>query len=138
LTLKEQSLLLDTQTSTQKLEKFFQIWTFKEAYTKALGLGLCFDFKKIQIEFESSSSPTGVTTLHSNDDDVEDEEKKWKFNTFTIMDGLDRYVGVTAELGDSGGIDEQEVSELPTHQLTIFRDAVAFTQDAIAVLSEQP
>ncbi|KAJ3338674.1 hypothetical protein HDU83_007969 [Entophlyctis luteolus] len=40
--------------SAAKLHAFFRLWCLKEAYTKALGLGLGVDFKAI--EFQSSSS----------------------------------------------------------------------------------
>lgn len=32
------------------LQRFFAIWTLKEAYTKAIGIGLGFDFKRISYD----------------------------------------------------------------------------------------
>ncbi|KAI0316717.1 hypothetical protein OF83DRAFT_1084087 [Amylostereum chailletii] len=33
------------------LARFYRIWTAKEAYTKALGLGLGFDFRRVEVRF---------------------------------------------------------------------------------------
>lgn len=39
------------------LHRLFTLWTYKEAYTKNLGMGLGFDFSRIQFDFASASQP---------------------------------------------------------------------------------
>ncbi|KAJ7591309.1 hypothetical protein C8J56DRAFT_1013992 [Mycena floridula] len=52
LTSLEQRLLLSVPQD-QGLRIFFWIWTMKEAYTKALGLGLGFDFQRVEYDVAS-------------------------------------------------------------------------------------
>lgn len=40
------------------LARLFMLWTYKEAYTKNLGMGLGFDFSRIQFDFPSRSEPS--------------------------------------------------------------------------------
>jgi len=52
LTGKEKARLLKESSETGLKDLFF-LWTLKEAYTKALGLGLGFEFSRIEYDFDS-------------------------------------------------------------------------------------
>jgi len=55
LTPLEVSSLSDPNVpSASRLQRLFKIWTLKEAYTKALGQGLGFDFRRIEFDEELS------------------------------------------------------------------------------------
>lgn len=45
----------DSLSNPTLLEHIFWIWTIKEAYTKCLGIGLGFDFRRISIDFNALS-----------------------------------------------------------------------------------
>ena len=48
--------LLTSLSNEEKPQKFFQIWTAKEAYLKAIGVGLAGSLKEIQVLFNSDNS----------------------------------------------------------------------------------
>lgn len=73
-------------TEDERIRRFFWMWTLKEAYTKALGMGLGFDFKKV--EFDVARKQVKVDGIPPNG---------WRFIMFTICDGEDLYEGVVAE-----------------------------------------
>lgn len=82
LTSLEERFLLDPDKSTaQTLENIFSIWTLKEAYTKAIGFGLGFDFKRIQFD-----PVTNRLTV-----DGASPPRGWQFETFTLGLGEDLY-----------------------------------------------
>lgn len=68
------------------IRRFFWIWTMKEAYTKALGLGLGFDFRRIEYNL-----PTNILTV---DGEV---PKGWQLIKFEIDHKQDSYQGVAAK-----------------------------------------
>lgn len=49
--------LLSDPTASPELTLLwiFVLWTFKEAYTKALGIGLGFDFSRLEFDFSSNT-----------------------------------------------------------------------------------
>jgi len=65
--------------------RFFWIWTMKEAYTKALGLGLGFDFRRIEYDLT-----TDILTI---DGEV---PKGWQLIKFDIEHDQAIYQGVAA------------------------------------------
>lgn len=50
----EQSFLIRSNASEQ-LSDIFLLWTLKEAYSKALGLGLGFDFSRLAFDFSAQT-----------------------------------------------------------------------------------
>jgi len=74
----------------------FKYWTMKEAYTKALGLGVAFDFSRI--EYSIASSEIGEDRVFVDGVILHG----WDFRGFTFFDGRDRYVGVAARFRGDG------------------------------------
>jgi 4'-phosphopantetheinyl transferase len=83
---------------TEGIRRFFWIWTLKEAYTKALGLGLGFDFARIEYDV-----PNELVRIDGK------PVVGWEFVKFTLQvdggadSGIDRnntakgeYLGVAA------------------------------------------
>jgi len=85
-------------STEEALSRFFWIWTMKEAYTKALGLGLGFNFSRV--EFDPSTNTLRV------DGQI---PKGWQFHKFTLKQNNDLYQGVVAEL--VGGTETNVISE---------------------------
>lgn len=81
----------------EQLRRFFLIWTLKEAYTKALGLGLGFDFSRI--EYDVPNDMVRIDGIVPRD---------WEFTRFELQNEIDggrteKYVGVVARfIGESG------------------------------------
>jgi 4'-phosphopantetheinyl transferase len=76
-------------SSSEALYHFYLIWTLKEAYTKALGLGLGFDFKRI--EYDKVKNRVKVDGVFL---------KGWTFDIFRVPDpegGAEEYIGVAAK-----------------------------------------
>lgn len=97
------------------------MWTLKEAYTKALGLGLGFDFKRIEFNV--------IERIVQVDGQV---PEGWRFNMFVINDDEDQYQGVIAEY--HGGIQTEIIMEADNTSWLKKYDAIPFVEDAIALL----
>lgn len=121
LTDLEHSLLKGMIPEVERLKRFFWMWTLKEAYTKALGLGLGFDFKRIEFDV--------IERIVQVDGKV---PEGWRFNMFVINDGEDQYQGVIAEY--HGGIQTEVIMEADNTSWLKTYDAIPFTEDAIALL----
>lgn len=81
------------------LQRFFWMWTIKEAYTKALGLGLGFEFWRVEFDPERY-----IVRVNG------EIPKGWKIYLFTLQDGEDLYEGAVA---DYVGEDEELTIERP-------------------------
>lgn len=78
-------------SSSEALYHFYLIWTLKEAYTKALGLGLGFDFKRIEYDKVKNRVKVDGIIL-----------KGWTFDVFRVPDPEGKedgagYIGVAAK-----------------------------------------
>jgi 4'-phosphopantetheinyl transferase len=100
------------------LKRFFWIWTLKEAYTKALGLGLGFDFTRIQYDVLQN-----VVLIDGN------APKGWQFTKFEAVVGSDLYQGITAEF--LGGTVTNVLIADGREWLVSSYDAAPFVQQAI-------
>lgn len=78
------------------LQRLFLIWTLKEAYTKAIGFGLGFDFKRIEIDVL-----TGRVTVDGRN------PQGWEFTTFNLAQQGDQYQVAVARF--TGNVDEKMV-----------------------------
>jgi len=123
LTAVEHHQLFSGASEEESLRRFFWMWTLKEAYTKALGLGLGFDFRRV--EFDATTDTVRV------DGEI---PKGWHFSKFEIQDGDDLYQGVVAEF--VGGDETRVDSERGRHDWLIPFDAVSFVKRALRELLE--
>ena len=95
----------------------------KEAYTKALGLGLGFDFSRVEYD--------ATTDAFKVDGSV---PKGWELHKFVLTYGEDTYQGVVAEhIG--GNSDAVVHSEIEPHPWLTSQDAVLFVKDCIQALA---
>jgi len=102
---------------------FFWMWTAKEAYTKALGLGLGFDFRRV--EFDPALDVLRVDGFIP---------KGWKLSKFKVVHGAEVYQGVVAEFV-GGDEDAVVISELHPHEWLTVLDATSFIESAIQQLT---
>ncbi|KAH9943110.1 uncharacterized protein BXZ73DRAFT_97165 [Epithele typhae] len=110
LTSRERLILLPKAPSSplssrEQLRRFYLIWTLKEAYTKALGLGMGFDFSRIEYDvFNDAVRIDGAIP------------RGWNFIRFEFTNEFrgreEEYVGVIAQY--TGSNNEAKVEERST------------------------
>jgi len=99
------------------------MWTVKEAYTKALGLGLGFDFKRV--EFNTAEKTVKIDGL---------SPAGWSFTMFTVPDRDGAvYEGIVAEFvgGDTTQVLDSSKPHPPWLKL---EDAHTLLQRALDIL----
>jgi 4'-phosphopantetheinyl transferase len=116
----EMDMLLQNVTESEGIRRFYWIWTMKEAYTKALGSGLGFDFRRIEYD-----------VLRGNVEIDGVAPKGWRFSKFELGHGAEMYVGVVAEF--VGGDDTIFLSRA-LEEWTVQYDAERFVKLAIETL----
>ncbi|KAL6306674.1 hypothetical protein BKA93DRAFT_772305 [Sparassis latifolia] len=137
LTASERELLLPSPPSpplppSEALRRFYLIWTLKESFTKALGMGLGFEFRRIEYDV--------VQDIVRIDGVV---PRGWEFIRFEVEnklgDGQDSemYVGVSARYVGEDGQQQEEcrVRSPDVRSWLKVYDATEFIQRAIEELS---
>ncbi|THH11541.1 hypothetical protein EW145_g592 [Phellinidium pouzarii] len=112
----------DGDEHTRGLRYLYLIWTLKEAYTKAIGLGLSFDFKRIEVNVHASQ----ITV-----DGVQPDG--WEFTAFTLKSrpGDEYQVAVARFTGDvnvAGHVDVKGLVDAKTFSWFSQYDAVSMIE----------
>ncbi|KAG6833780.1 hypothetical protein H0H87_001212 [Tephrocybe sp. NHM501043] len=116
--------LFSLASQDETLRRFFWLWTMKEAYTKSLGLGLGFDFRRVEYDV--------------NENVVRIDKKiavGWRFTKFVLKDEDDLYQGVVAEY--IGGSNLEIIDEFTSQRCLVAWDAVQFVETALVELKEE-
>ncbi|KAI6035434.1 hypothetical protein F5J12DRAFT_26141 [Pisolithus orientalis] len=120
LTPLEHGLVLADIPQSEALRRFYWIWTLKEAYTKALGMGLGFDFRRIQYNV-----PEEAVTIDG------ELVRGWQFRKFEVAQSGNKYVGVAARFigGRFFTMEDLDVGSLVCY------DAASFVNRAVEELN---
>jgi 4'-phosphopantetheinyl transferase len=95
-------VLSPTLSQPEALRIFYRMWTTKEAYTKALGLGLGYDFSRVECKFDERMVAEDVGALHEDIIRVDGAPPNgWEFCRFKLEIGVEDYelIAARAELG---------------------------------------
>ncbi|KAJ7095175.1 hypothetical protein B0H15DRAFT_775098 [Mycena belliarum] len=121
LTALERQLISSAPNEGEGLARFFWVWTVKEAYTKALGLGLGFDFRRLEFD--------PVLNLFRVDGAA---PKGWQLTKFNVFQATDVYQGVVAEF--VGRDVTLVIPESSPHEWLTILDATSYIQNAVQQL----
>lgn len=66
---EEESKIIDSQNDEAQIQAFFNGWTRKEAFLKALGLGLSYPLKQVEVTM-AASEPAKFIALYDNKLDI--------------------------------------------------------------------
>ena len=116
-----------TLSLEEQLRRFYLIWTLKEAYTKALGLGMGFDFSRIEYDVPNDNVKIDGCVPHG-----------WDFTRFEFSRGItgvreEVYVGVVARYTGKGGEGKVHAPAKP-EWLKVY-DADRFLRESVEELS---
>ncbi|KAG6812650.1 hypothetical protein H0H92_001600 [Tricholoma furcatifolium] len=95
----------------------------KEAYTKALGLGLGFDFRRVEYDIDAN-----VVRVDKKD------ATGWRFTKLVLTDHEDLYQVVVAEF--VGGTTAEVMDRSASQSCVVTWDAVEFMETALCELEE--
>ncbi|KAF9221897.1 hypothetical protein BS17DRAFT_841720 [Gyrodon lividus] len=119
LTALERNIVLADIPEGEALRRFYWVWTLKEAYTKALGIGLGFDFRRIEYDvLEEQVTIDG------------EPARGWQFRKFEVAHSGSKYVGIAARF--IGGRNTS-ITDLDEGSLVCY-DAASFVNRAIEEL----
>ncbi|KAI9001245.1 hypothetical protein BD414DRAFT_474084 [Trametes punicea] len=118
-------------SSHEELRRFFLIWTLKEAYTKALGLGMGFDFSRIEYDV-----PNDIVRIDGT------IPSGWEFTRFELWNAvqsgqIENYVGVVARFVGEDILSEPRVQPASSTGWLKVQEAQEFLSVAIRELGER-
>ncbi len=89
----QERLQYESIPESQKLEAFFRAWTRKEAYIKAIGLGLYYPLEKFTVDL-SSTSEKGLISIEGSTE----KAKNWHLPSFYADERFMAAVAIEAEI----------------------------------------
>jgi len=93
---------LDALSGRAATERFFLLWTLKEAYVKALGLGFSLPLQRI------TTTPTSDERASLQLDDMDDDASRWVLRTHRA--GPEHQIAVTVEAKTDARVTFEELS----------------------------
>lgn len=128
----EKRAVLDCASSDDGTEHLFRLWTLKEAYTKTLGLGMGFDFARIEYDVTSTRVRVDGAATAAADG--------WEFTETTFDVVGEHYTCVVASRGVPGTAGDERGTVVhrkePSEGWVTRLDAVEFLSSYLALVVE--